>query len=276
MSSTIGLERQLRGKSAGLRAQSIAGTSSALIVLISKYGFAEVLSAGKVVLDPSRVAAQIVSGIGFLGAGLIIMRGGAVRGLTTAASIWESAAIGLAAGAGLTVLAMAANALHFVIMLGLTPLRQWIFARGLADHTVTVTYLDGQGVLRDVFAARTANDWAITSSDVIRHGHRSSREDELVSAAAEHLGDRLARRVQQHPRPAFLGTINGVTRIDQRVPDTFKHCSGVSPASLTSKTQNISPSQHNSYHGCGESLTPASVTRPHTSTAARRWPTPAW
>ena len=270
MSSTIGLERQLRGKSAGLRAQSIAGTSSALIVLISKYGFAEVLSAGKVVLDPSRVAAQIVSGIGFLGAGLIIMRGGAVRGLTTAASIWESAAIGLAAGAGLTVLAMAANALHFVIMLGLTPLRQWIFARGLADHTVTVTYLDGQGVLRDVFAARTANDWAITSSDVIRHGHRSSREDELVSVVVT-LSGRQTRQAAQ-----FLGTINGVTRIDQRVPDTFKHCSGVSPASLTSKTQNISPSQHNSYHGCGESLTPASVTRPHTSTAARRWPTPAW
>jgi putative Mg2+ transporter-C (MgtC) family protein len=73
--------------------------------LISKYGFGDVLKSGAVELDPSRIAAQIVSGIGFLGAGIIITRSGAVHGLTTAAAVWESAAIGMAAGAGLVALA---------------------------------------------------------------------------------------------------------------------------------------------------------------------------
>ena len=70
LSSLIGLERQLRGKSAGLRTQAIVGTTAALILLVSKYGFGDVLAPNLVVLDPSRVAAQVVSGIGFLGAGL--------------------------------------------------------------------------------------------------------------------------------------------------------------------------------------------------------------
>jgi putative Mg2+ transporter-C (MgtC) family protein len=105
LTSLIGLERQVQGKSAGLRTQSIVGTSAALILLVSKYGFAGVLTPGQVILDPSRVAAQIVSGIGFLGAGIIITRRGAVLGLTTAAAVWESAAIGMATGAGLLLLA---------------------------------------------------------------------------------------------------------------------------------------------------------------------------
>ena len=114
LTTLIGLERTIQGKSAGLRTQTIVGTSSALVLLISKYGFGDVLTGGTVVLDPSRVAAQIVSGIGFLGAGIIITRRGAVHGLTTAAAVWESAAIGMAAGAGLLLLATAVVALHFV------------------------------------------------------------------------------------------------------------------------------------------------------------------
>jgi putative Mg2+ transporter-C (MgtC) family protein len=90
LTALIGLERTIQGKSAGLRTQTIVGTSSALIMLVSKYGFGDVLHNGTIVLDPSRVAAQIVSGIGFLGAGIIITRR-AVHGLTTAAAVWESA-----------------------------------------------------------------------------------------------------------------------------------------------------------------------------------------
>src|ERR1700712_2352544 len=118
LTALIGLEREIQGKAAGLRTQSIVGTSAALILLISKYGFADVLSPGYVEVDPSRVAAQIVSGIGFLGAGLIITRRGAVHGLTTAAAIWECAGIGMAAGSGLLLLAVTVTALHFVIILG--------------------------------------------------------------------------------------------------------------------------------------------------------------
>jgi putative Mg2+ transporter-C (MgtC) family protein len=80
LTALIGAEREIQGKSAGLRTQTIVGTAAALILLVSKYGFGDVLSPGTVILlDPSRVAAQIVTGIGFLGAGIIITRRGAIR-----------------------------------------------------------------------------------------------------------------------------------------------------------------------------------------------------
>src|SRR6201996_4904623 len=101
LSASIGLDREMRQKSAGLRTYTLVGIGSALFMLISKYGFFDVLRENEVVLDPSRMAAQIVSGIGFIGAGLIFVRRDSVRGLTTAASVWVTAAIGSAAGAGL-------------------------------------------------------------------------------------------------------------------------------------------------------------------------------
>ena len=118
LSSIIGFEREWRDKSAGLRIYSSVGTSAALLTLVSKYGFMDVLISGQVATDPARVAAQIVTGVGFLGAGLILTRGGAVRGLTTAATMWETAAIGVAAGAGLWLLALAVVLLHFLSMVG--------------------------------------------------------------------------------------------------------------------------------------------------------------
>ncbi len=101
LSSLIGLEREWRQKSAGLRTHTLVGLGAALFVIISKYGFSDVLSQGRVVLDPSRVAAGVVSGIGFIGGGLIFVRGDAVRGLTTAAIVWMTAAVGMACGSGL-------------------------------------------------------------------------------------------------------------------------------------------------------------------------------
>jgi putative Mg2+ transporter-C (MgtC) family protein len=100
LSSLIGVEREWRQKSAGLRTHTLVGVGAALFVLVSKYGFSDVLGS-HVTLDPSRVAAQIVSGIGFIGGGLIFVRGDAVKGLTTAAIVWVTAAIGMACGAGL-------------------------------------------------------------------------------------------------------------------------------------------------------------------------------
>jgi len=124
LTSLVGLERQLRGKNAGLRTHSIVGTTSALILQVSKYGFSDVIYEGIVVLDPSRIAAQIISGISFLGAGLIITQQTAIRGLTTAASVWSAAAIGMAAGSGLWVLSFAFTGLHFVILIGFLPLEK--------------------------------------------------------------------------------------------------------------------------------------------------------
>jgi putative Mg2+ transporter-C (MgtC) family protein len=109
LSAAVGLEREIRQKNAGLRTHTLVGVGAALFMLISKYGFTDVLQPRLVVLDPSRVAAQIVTGVGFLGAGLIFVRRDSVRGLNTAASIWVTAAIGSAAGAGLPVLAALAT-----------------------------------------------------------------------------------------------------------------------------------------------------------------------
>lgn len=162
LSSAIGLERQIRGKSAGLRTQAIVGTAAALIMLVSKYGFTDVLSPGAVVLDPSRVAAQIVTGIGFLGAGLIITRRGETRGLTTAASVWETAAIGMAAGAGLVMLALVVTCLHFIIVLAFTWLSRYLPGSGRATGHVRIRYRDGRGVLREILTACSSRGWVIT------------------------------------------------------------------------------------------------------------------
>ena len=96
LGGAIGLERELRERQAGLRTHLVVSVGAALFTLVSAYGFADF--GGRV--DPTRIAAQIVSGIGFLGAGAIIRQGLSVRGLTTAASLWLVAAIGMAAGAG--------------------------------------------------------------------------------------------------------------------------------------------------------------------------------
>src|ERR1700722_9395317 len=103
LSALIGVEREIRQKSAGLRTYTLVGFASALIMLVSKYGFGDILSE-RVVLDPSRIAAQIVTGIGFIGGGLIFVRRDNVRGLTTAAIVWLTAAVGMACGAGLPLL----------------------------------------------------------------------------------------------------------------------------------------------------------------------------
>jgi putative Mg2+ transporter-C (MgtC) family protein len=97
---------------------------SCLIMIVSQYGFANVLTEKNVVLDPSRIAAQVVSGIGFLGAGSILARGEIVKGLTTAASIWTVAAIGLAVGGGLYLAAGSSTIIILIILAGIKPLEE--------------------------------------------------------------------------------------------------------------------------------------------------------
>lgn len=161
LTALIGLEREIQGKSAGLRTQTIVGTAAALILLVSKYGFADVLVQGLVVVDPSRVAAQIVSGIGFLGAGIIIFRRGSVHGLTTAAAVWESAAIGMAAGSGLLLLACTVTVMHFLIILGFMPLARRLTARLSGSMRVHVTYDEGRGVMAAVLQACDRRHWQL-------------------------------------------------------------------------------------------------------------------
>jgi len=100
LGGAVGFERELRERQAGLRTHLVVCVGAALFTLVSAYGFRDVVEQGRIVVDPTRIAAQIVSGIGFLGAGAIIRQGLSVRGLTTAATLWLVAAIGMAVGAG--------------------------------------------------------------------------------------------------------------------------------------------------------------------------------
>jgi putative Mg2+ transporter-C (MgtC) family protein len=100
LGGAIGFERELRERQAGLRTHLVVCVGSALFTLVSAYGFEDFFTATGTRIDPTRIAAQVVSGIGFLGAGAIIRQGLSVRGLTTAATLWLVAAIGMSAGAG--------------------------------------------------------------------------------------------------------------------------------------------------------------------------------
>jgi putative Mg2+ transporter-C (MgtC) family protein len=150
LSALVGLEREIRQKSAGLRTYTLVGVSAALFMLISKYGFMDVISNGRVVVDPSRVAAQIVSGIGFIGGGVIFMRRDVVRGLTTAASVWLTAAL----------------------------------KEQRTAEKLRISYRDGRGLLRTILISCTNLRFSIDHVEIEREGvfladasHALSRSD---------------------------------------------------------------------------------------------------
>ncbi|KTD45476.1 putative Mg(2+) transport ATPase [Legionella quinlivanii] len=124
LGSVIGMERERVLWAAGLRTHMLVCVSSCLIMIVSAFSFYDILGTPNVILDPSRIAAQVVSGIGFLGAGAILLQGNVVRGLTTAASIWTVAGIGLAVGGGLYHAAFVATFIILVILLVIKPLEE--------------------------------------------------------------------------------------------------------------------------------------------------------
>jgi putative Mg2+ transporter-C (MgtC) family protein len=162
LSSLIGLEREIAQKSAGLRTHTLVGLGAALVMLISKYGFTDILVNGRIVVDPSRVAAQVVSGIGFIGGGLIFVRRDNVRGLTTAAIIWVTAAVGMACGGGLPVLAILATALHFTVVFGFRHITMRLPKSRWVPSVLQLSYEDGREVLRDVLLICTQHDFAVS------------------------------------------------------------------------------------------------------------------
>ena len=129
MGSLIGFERERRLWAAGIRTHMLVSVGASLLMIVSAYGFGHATTLPHVILDPSRVAAQVVSGIGFLGAGAILLRKEVVRGLTTAASIWAVAAIGLACGGGLYFAGVVSTAIILVILAGIKPLEDAYRAR---------------------------------------------------------------------------------------------------------------------------------------------------
>lgn len=122
----IGYERKSRNKEAGIRTHLIVASGAALIMIVSKYGFSDILGMKGIALDPSRIAAQIVTGVGFLGAGMIFMRKNTISGLTTAAGIWATSAIGMAIGSGLYAMGIVTAVLIVLVQIILHHNYRWL------------------------------------------------------------------------------------------------------------------------------------------------------
>jgi putative Mg2+ transporter-C (MgtC) family protein len=203
LSSLIGLEREFRMKSAGLRTHTLVGVAAALIMLVSKYGFTNVLSKDEIVLDPSRIAAQIVSGIGFIGGGLIFVQRDVVRGLTTAATIWLTAAVGMACGAGLPLLALFVTCTHFIVVYGYASLSRRILSEQADLH---VHYLLGKGAVEKIIQMCTGRGFLIQELAV--------EADEIEGDAARHaIHLRLRGRRGVQALVLSIGDIKGVVSV---------------------------------------------------------------
>lgn len=131
----VGWDREYRAKEAGLRTHFLVAIGSALIMIVSQHGFADVLGKPGIGLDPSRIAAQVVSGIGFIGAGTILIQKQFVRGLTTAAGLWATSGIGLAVGAGMYWVGVCAMVLTLVGLEFLT-----IVFKNVGEHSSLLVF----------------------------------------------------------------------------------------------------------------------------------------
>jgi putative Mg2+ transporter-C (MgtC) family protein len=219
LSAAIGLERELRQKDAGLRTHTLVGVGSALFMLISKYGFTDVLERHLVVLDPSRMAAQIVSGIGFLGAGLIFVHRGSVRGLTTAASIWVTAAIGAAAGAGLPVLAAVSAGIYFLVALVFPFARRRLPWAATGSAALRIRYADGRGVLRRVINEATRRGFTIDdlAAEPASDGFSGRQAADGHDAGAPRQVTVTLHVYSRHPVSELIGALSDLDYVDRVV-----------------------------------------------------------
>ncbi len=177
----IGFERETRDQSAGFRTHILLGLGAALFTLVSAYGFtafteAALQSDGRgIQFDPTRIAAQIATGIGFLGAGAIIRQGTDVRGLTTAASLWAAAAIGMAVGAGYYFGAAAATIIVIVALLLLREVRNRLLPRLRTDFGVlNIAFSDTGSRINEVMGTLERHDVQVRSLGVEIGGGRAS------------------------------------------------------------------------------------------------------
>lgn len=189
LGATIGLDRELRGHAAGLRTNILVCTAAAVFADVSIHGFAELRG-----YDPSRVAADVVSGIGFLGAGAIFAMGGRPRGLTTAAALWASAAVGLTVGVGRWQVGVGLVLLSLVVLVAV----DWLGNRLLPERRTVVrdTYL----VLRD----------PVRVNDVQRHLHEHGVR--VRHLGMSELGDYFGVDLVVTGRESDLDTVQATLR----------------------------------------------------------------
>lgn len=185
LGGAIGIEREYRAKEAGFRTHFLVALGSALFCLVSQFGF------GVDLKDSSRVAAQVVSGIGFLGAGTIIFQKNVVRGLTTAAGLWVTAAIGLACGTGMYLAAVLTTAM---VLLGLEVLNYWIPQLGLSTIELSFSAPSRESVKE--FITRIKQDGMEVHSYELKE--RRLSKEEFLEASLEIRAKRDFRSLKVH------------------------------------------------------------------------------
>ena len=194
--AALGLEREIRERNAGLRTHALVAVGAALFTLAGAYGFQDIARSSNV--DPARVAAQVAAGIGFIGAGAILKIGVNVRGLTTAATLWMAAALGVAAGAGAYLLAAVGAAAALIVVLGLELLKMPL----LNGATVTVEYQPGHATLGRIMsdledAGADIGQLNLTDDDSVPGGRRTVGIHVRLSEDAEL--DRITRGLAELP-----------------------------------------------------------------------------
>lgn len=207
LGGVVGFEREHLSWAAGLRTHMLVSLGACLFMIVSAFGFMDVRGLDHVSLDPSRVAAQVVSGIGFLGAGSILLRGEIVRGLTTAASLWSVAAIGLAVGGGLYAAAVAATFILLFILAGVKPVERWYFSS--RQRRELVLYVEhGRLTLHGLEHEVGADAARRISTFIVQPSADAPATDEVLiafSRMTEHEFQRLLARFERMP---------GIVRLD--------------------------------------------------------------
>src|SRR5947209_14732791 len=185
LSSAIGLEREIGQKAAGLRTYSLVGVGSAVFMLVSIFGFSDPIGPAHTALDPSRVAAQIVSGIGFIGGGIIFVRRDTVRGLTTAAGVWVTAAVGMACGGNLPIIAVATTVIYFAVAYAYPGLVRRLPRSRWAPSELRLVYLDGHGILRAALAECAKRGFSISDLSIKHTGAVGAGGDRAAVVTVE-------------------------------------------------------------------------------------------
>jgi len=192
LGGAVGFERELRDREAGIRTHLLVSLGSALFTIVSAYGFHEFLAGGGAIVraDPSRIAAQIVTGIGFLGAGAIIRDGLSVRGLTTAATLWLVAGLGMACGAGYYWPAVAATVLTIA---ALWPLRV------AAYYTVERMKPDEKRLIVELAEGQPVGEFLATLHDVRLFELREELDRRVVQLELAEVNDDVVARLSDLP-----------------------------------------------------------------------------
>ena len=185
LGSMIGLEREVHGQPAGLRTHMILSTGAALAAILS-ISYSQFLSNPDLPSDPGRIVAQVVSGVGFLGAGAIMKMGVTVKGLTTASSLWTTAIVGIACGSGYLELGAITTVLVFVILTIINKVEKALLTT-YKTHTLKITLDDRPGIVKDVKTCLEENNVKLVSLSA-GMPDRESLNLSMVIRKPEHLG----------------------------------------------------------------------------------------